>query len=228
MDRYEEIHNLVNSKFNIIDNISDEAFKVSCLFSLLECFAQEYGNYPKGNNTRTFCEFLESFINANDNTDLNSIDPVTLYYSCVTLQSNHNLNHLTDGLEYTLSGMQNECQTILTACNNCINIQDCQIRRRHSYNTLLYKYRSKLSHEMKPPAHIFEHMQKNNEVFYYHLCDLLNPSDIGVWCLVFPYQYIKNLFSKAIASYIEDCKNNSCDPFKNRKINKGKFITWEY
>lgn len=224
-NRYKEICDYIDKKLGIIDSINDREFQSSCLFTLLDCFAQEYSNYQP-NNKKAFCYFLTTF--GGDYVDtLNRIDPITLYYSCEKLKHNCNLNNLIESFEYAPSQMQTECSKILEECEKCRD--KCKPNRKQTdrYIELLYKYRSKLVHEMSAPASIFQTMHNHEYILYYQMSELIDMDD-SWWNLVFPYKYIKNLFRQAIMSYLEHCKVKSLDPFQNNVKRQRDFITWEY
>lgn len=49
------------------------------LFSIIDCLAQEYANYPVRHSKEAFCNFIIQF-QGNTYTYLNEIEPITLYY----------------------------------------------------------------------------------------------------------------------------------------------------
>lgn len=219
--RIEEIKEFVENKFTIIDNIEDMSFKHLCLFSLIECFAQEYSNYNK-NNTENFTNFINIFAN---NPLLEKHDPVTLYYmyNKKINNSEFNLDYLYDSItnypELDWSGI-----SVLPNTNKIIKIcEDNNLDiKRHKYINLIYKWRSKFSHEMSAPSTIFNSMQEYNAPTYYELSQLLKESNNSSVHLIFPYLFLRNLFKQAINQYIIYCETEEIDPFKNSK----NYLSW--
>ena len=224
-DRYNEIRTYVNNKLEIIDKINDCELKSSCLFILLECFAQEYGNYSRNNNREVFSNFLNTFLDKCLVDELNLIDPITLYYSCEKLRGAFCLDDcgfLDDSYVYAPNQMRKQCSNILESCDSCV--VNCSKRKTHRYIDLLYTYRNKLSHEMKAPAYMLKPWNDHEHISYFYISKFnidantgSSLDDIGFWNLIFPYKYLKNLFSKAIMSYVAYCENKSVDPFINDK-----------
>ena len=96
--------------------------------------------------------------------------------------------------------------------------------KKHKYINLLYKYRSKLAHEMSPPSFIPSDLYNSENISYYHISSLRDQNDNGNWQLVIPYKYIKDLCDNVINSYLNYCEEEDRDPFSNYK-NK-KYLNW--
>lgn len=223
-ERIEEIRNFTIEKLKVIDSINDKVFQSLCLFSLLDCFAQEYGNYSK-NSQEDFCNFILKYANQDYIDDLEKTDPITLYYSCEILKNRTNLSNLTDSYwNYSPNKIQKECINICNECKICKNNMNCKLIREHKYIKLLYKYRSKLVHEMNPPSLVPNDLYNYENISYYHISSLFNENDKGHWRLVFPYKYIKDLCVNVIDSYLTFCEKEDKDPFDNLK--KKKYLNW--
>ena len=120
-DRVDEIRNYICEKFRIIDKIEDSVFQSVCLFTLLDCFAQEYNNYPHGKNNTSFCKFIKDFAENSSVIDLEKFDPITLYYRCEKLKNSCSLDDLLDDtINYTLNGMQSSA-LLLSLERECYN-----------------------------------------------------------------------------------------------------------
>ena len=217
-NRHDEIRQFVNSKLSTIDAIKDMTFQTVCLFSLLECFAQEHSDYPKGEPGKVFRKFLIDFLDKEDLDILNLVDPISLYYNCDKLESIYSLDNLTPMI-YNPIQIQNGCADILQACDNCLD-DKCDKKEKHKYLNLLYRCRNKISHEMQTPTTRLEWMQEESHISYHKVSN--------VWHLSFHNVYLKNIFNKAIKSFINQRDKNSIDPFVNNDKARRKFIAWYY
>ena len=106
-----------------------------------------------------------------------------------------------------------------------------RVKERHRYINLLYKYRSKLSHEMKHSSQ--SGVLKNLEhIVYYHSsssCYIDNAWHRSEWWnMSFPYKYLREIFKGTIFAYLDDCENQSKHPFENDGARLEKYKTWEY
>ena len=61
-----------------IDAIKDRELQLLCMFSLIDCMAQEWANYPQKGEQDVFCDFVLK--HQTKYNFLNEIDPITLYY----------------------------------------------------------------------------------------------------------------------------------------------------
>lgn len=212
--RIDEIHEYVKRNFDKINLIHDNKYKTICLFSLTECFVQEYCKYEK-RNSENFANFISSFVSIKDRCLLANIDPITLFYrnKHELLAKNISLSYLQDDYHYNWEQMStfSESKMILSACDN-------KQKEKHTYLNLIYKYRSKLSHENAAPAFMFDSMYYEEKPFYYHISDLFDTTDNGKWNLVFPYIFLKNIFSNAITNFLEQRRNLDLDPFEYKKV----------
>lgn len=87
---------------------------------------------------------------------------------------------------------------------------------KHKYSRLIYKWRSKLVHEFHSPSVVFKNMQNYEYPFYYSMSNKIHQ-------LVFPYEFLKNLFLTSISNYIAECNQNNIDPFY---FNTKNYETW--
>ena len=76
--RIEEIQNVFERQLKIIDGLEDSLFQLICMFSLLDCMAQEWDNYPDKKQADIFCDFLLAHQSSFDYLD--KVEPITLYY----------------------------------------------------------------------------------------------------------------------------------------------------
>ena len=59
-ERYFEIKEMVEFQIASIDKI-EYPYKILCIYALIECFSQEYANYPSKGTENVFCNFILSF-----------------------------------------------------------------------------------------------------------------------------------------------------------------------
>ena len=48
----------LDNQLSIIDNIVDQTMQLICMFSLIDCLAQEWAGYPTGKSKEAFCKFV--------------------------------------------------------------------------------------------------------------------------------------------------------------------------
>lgn len=211
MDRYKEVTDYYKDKLNTINTIDDLQIKKLVVVSMIDSLAQEYYNYT-GSNTKIFCNFVINF--AKNYTFLDDVDVVTLYYENQTIfnLNNYNLDFLEDGYNYLVTQVIEKSESkdmINFANNNQINTD------KHRYINLIYKCRSKLTHEFIDIGSHFKCLE-SNETINYLSCGKFKSDDID-WKISIPYSFLKNLFIECLDGYISYCKNKKIDPFENSK-----------
>ena len=211
MDRYKEVIDYYKDKLNTINKIDDLQIRKLVVVSMIDSLAQEYYNY-KGNNKKIFRDFVLKF--TKNYSFLNDVDVVTLYYKNKEIfnQSNYNLDFLEDGNNYSAIQVIEMIETrnmINFACNKQIDID------KHKYINLIYKCRSKLTHEF---LDIGSHLKflENNETINYLSYSKFNSEDVE-WKISIPYSFLEKLFIECLNGYIYYCKNKKIDPFENSK-----------
>ena len=221
----------LDSKSQIIDNISENYFKALCYFSLIENFAQEYFNYPTSNqNADSFCKFIIKFNSSY--TFLDEYDPVTLYYDFETqLEQSFDLSFLDYGINYkpdqaVLYGKASEMVQYLNEAGIDRRIE------KHKFVRLLYSYRSKLSHELfNQHSMLATDLHLLPEYPYYISCSRSYETEDGrvrnnYWDLVVPIGLIKKLALECISNYLDYSLENKNDPFENNRIDRKSVTAW--
>lgn len=223
-ERIEEIERLVQYKLNVIDNIEDYTFKFLCIFSLLENFAQEWAGYPIDRPSEVFEDFIHKY--QKTYTFLKEIDPITLFYDFKDkLSGDFSLDYLESGCIYTPSdliatGESDKIKKYLLSLDESPKM----IRRieQHKYIKLLYKMRSKISHEQCDYMWAIVSSKWNEKL----------PSFISVgrynvrWELGFPYEFIKQLTEECINNFLIDRKEGKLDPFMNNTDDRKFGLAW--
>lgn len=223
-ERIEEIEELVQNKLSIIDNIEDYTFKFLCIFSLLENFAQEWAGYPIDKPSEVFEDFIHKY--QKTYTFLKEIDPITLFYDFENeLINNFSLDYLSNGCLYTpnnliATGESNRIREYLLSIDDSSKM----LKRieQHKYIKLLYKMRSKVSHEQCGYMWAKVSSKWNEKL----------PSFISVgshnvrWELGFPYNFVKQLTEECIKNFLEDRKEGNIDPFNNNTDDRKFRLSW--
>lgn len=211
MDRYQEVQEYVNEKIKDIDSMKFYDHQVVCLFSLIDSFAQNYASYKNGSNLSRFCNFVLDFVDSNKYPYLNKIDPVTLTYDENGKPSL--FDELEDGCIYTPESK--EISVLLKGMN--LNQIDPKRVDKHSYIKLLYKHRSKVTHEAQSTGLIRVESENKYDIPIYFCYE-------NYWQLVFPYEFLKKLFLDCINNYLQYQKQHNLDPFENNDENLRKSL----
>lgn len=231
--RIVEVRKHYVERIESISKINEKYFQLLCLFSLLESLAQEYSNYSPRQEQKKFTSFVLEFQKKWD--FLEQIDPVTFYYDVQdNLDNTINLNFLADGNVYspsymTKSGMTEKIVECL-ASKGVQNIDDYQ--RKHRYVDLLYKMRSKLSHELSTSGSVSPMGLGEVEPLPYYISvsrvysidEEIKEDDI--WELVVPVEFIEQLLLDCLDNYLEFCKETQRDPFSNNKFERKFRLAW--
>ena len=212
--RIKEIRDLIKCKLDELEKLDDIFMKEICLFSLIDMFAQnsKYGN----NDTEQFTTFIEKYGNE---ALLQKIDPDTLYCENKQYFINNQIDIaklFNDATEYSWHDIQNNgiSAQIINLARKDANLRDKV--DKHKYSRLIYKWRSKLVHEFNSPSVVFKSMQNYEYPFYYSMINKIHQ-------LVFPYEFLKNLFLTSIRNYLNECDQNNNDPFYFSNIH---YETW--
>lgn len=202
MDRYKEVQEYVNERIKDIDNMKFYEHKVVCIFSLIDAFAQNHYSYDEKHNQKHFCDFILAFCDKKKYSYLDKIDPVTLTYD----KNNKPFlfSELESGCIYTPES--EEISALLKNMN--INQIDPKKVDRHIYINLLYKHRSKVTHEGQSLGLLPVDTENEYNVPIYFECG-------AYWKLIFPYKFLKELFLDCINNYLKDQKSKGLDPFEN-------------
>lgn len=87
----------LDNQLSIIDNIGDQTMQLICMFSLIDCLAQEWAGYPTGKSKEAFCKFVLQHQSKYDYLD--GVEPVTLHYHVEDLIKESDIEHLLCTIE---------------------------------------------------------------------------------------------------------------------------------
>lgn len=253
-EQVDEIRTLAHKELDEAKSIDNRVFKNICLFSVLDCFAQEYANYPTDGVAKVFCDFVLRFQDKFDY--LEQIEPVTLFYDyepnikrivkypeLAEIDPEYANPELEISLgDFGLSDGQNTSEIMkLDQTKVLIGIierdQDAKrseiYKKKHTLIQLIYKMRSKAVHEL---SHLggenkWEFEDSFAEPFYrdkgrLYECNGNIVSD-DVIELVIPSIFIYNLVKNAIDNYLDYCLQEQRLPFENNSNFKRTVdITW--
>lgn len=231
--RIAEVKDHFENRINSIRKIDEKNFRLLCLFSLLDSLAQEYAGYSEGQDQRKFTSFVLEFQKKWDFLD--NTDPITFYYDVLEhLDDTVNLNFLRDGNVYSPdymieSGMTDRIIACLEA-KGVDRIED--YKRKHRYADLLYRMRSKLSHELSTPGSVSAmRLGETIPLPYYISVDRIYSIDKkiiydDIWELVIPVEFIELLLEDCLANYLDYCIAARRDPFSNNRFERKFRLTW--
>lgn len=230
--RDKEIREWLASKVETINSIPDNYLKALCYFSVLDCFAQEYSNYPTRDVTNAFCNFVLKF--QRSYVFLNMVDPVTLFYHFEQelKKAGFDLSFMNNAGIYNpdLAIKSGYADQMIKALKQ-LNINEIQINK-HKYVNLLYSLRSKLSHEASPQGGTMwsDHHLLENYPYYiscsrsFVLNDTIERDE--VWELTVPVGFIKKLSIECIHNYLDFSLSNKSDPFENDVFTRKSKLSW--
>lgn len=253
-DKIEEARDFFHKSLDEAYNNDNKVFKTISIFSLIDCLAQEYANYPSRDTAKVFCDFVLKFQDKYDYLD--KVEPVTLFYDYEdNIEKIIRYPELIDiepslckpELEISLSKLRLRDETPVKKVIDSSFLDELlkiierdkgdkianRYSNQHTLIRLLYKMRSKAVHEL---SHIggetkWERADGFNEPFYRDLTRLY--VDEGyivrdkVYELVIPSKFLYDLAQNVIDNYLKHCVDTQSLPFKNNNKYKRKvMITW--
>lgn len=203
MDRYEEIRRYVDDLIYEIEKMNNYQLRVSCLFSIIDSFVQNYFNYNiKKKNKEIFCEFVLKFADKNKYGFLDKIDPISLIYD--NEGQKRRFEELSEANIYTPNS---KCLDEISKSYG-IKEKSEKLKNRHKYIQLIYACRSKIVHEQQSCGIINVKTENDYNIPIYF-------DFTSYWKLIFPYTFLKELFLNCIDNYLNYQKENGEDPFNN-------------
>ncbi len=232
--------------------INNPVLRKTCLFSLIDSFAQEYANYPVRNTKKAFCDFVIKYQNKYDY--LLAVDPVTLLYDyepkIKLVVKNPKLREFAPELcrekpEISFDDFGSLDEKRLTEIIHSKAAHELQVLieqnedkqqyngylERHKLINLIYKMRSKAVHEMSYLGTGFEESIDLVEPYYIDVMRFYKNVDTivkdNVYELIIPTNFIYELTKNSIENYLEDCLHKKRHPFQNNSnCKRSVFITW--
>lgn len=243
--RIEETRCEFERQLSIVDGLNDDSLQLICMFSMIDCMAQEWDNYSERKQSDIFCDFVLSHQTSFDYLD--AVEPITLYYRVEDLIekqspfsgmpeeriiSLESLVYLD--LRFTKDVVKtNKADEILEYLRKTHGTQYADKKaKEHRLVALLYRMRSKATHEMTGlGSEIKFHKRENYTEPYYR--------DIGrtyvenehivrddVCELVIPNAFIKTILTDCINSYLSECREEKRDPFSNNRMTRKHILSW--
>lgn len=231
--RISEIQKHYEDLIESIRKIEEKYFQLLCLFSLIDSLAQEYSNHSRGQEQRKFTNFVLEF--QKKWGFLECTDPITLYYDVQEhLNNATNLDFLTEGNVYSPAHMMKSGMTEkIVACLEAKGLQNIdEYKRKHRYIDLLYKMRSKLSHELSTSGSVTPMGLGEVEPLPYYVSVSRVYSideeivEDDIWELVVPVEFIELLLLDCLDNYLKFCKETQRDPFSNNKFERKFRLAW--
>lgn len=231
--RIAEVQKHYEERIESIRKIEEKYFQLLCLFSLIDSLAQEYSNYSRGQEQKKFTIFVLEFQNKWE--FLEHTDPITFYYDVQEhLDDAINLDFLTEGNVYSPSNMiKSEMTEKIVTCIEAKGLQNIDdYKRKHRYVDLLYKMRSKLSHELSTSGSVSPMGLGETEALPYYVSvsrvysineDIIEDD---IWELVVPVEFIEQLLKDCLGNFLDYCKETQRDPFSNNKFERKFRLAW--
>ena len=228
-----------------IDAITDRELQLLCMFSLIDCMAQEWANYPSKGEQDVFCDFVLKHQTKYDY--LNEIDPVTLYYDVedeigfetpwpgfppvkrVSLISPW-LKSVTKFTEFVHLGKADEIAQELRRTKP----EEYVSRKleRHRLIRLIYRLRSKVTHELSAlgDEHPLLKLYQRGEPYYREVgrkyIEDGNVVSDHVYELIIPNDFIREITLDCMDHYLMECVENDHAPLENNSFMRRFRITW--
>lgn len=242
MNSIKEVRDYLYKELNIIDKIEDETLQSICMFSIIDCMAQEQSNYPQNKCKKVFCDFVSKHQKQCDYMKL--VEPITLYYRVeenieekmythkIPREKEINLESLGN-LDFVLVKdviHSNKTEEILDYLKKKeINIYK---KEEHEFVSLIYRMRSKAVHEMS------RHGKENccfdqelpDEPYYrqvmrgYKLEESIVLDEVVE--LIIPNKFIRKILVDCIEGYIAECIENKREPFSNNRLTRKFRLSW--
>lgn len=234
----------LEKKLAMVDQITDQTMQLICMFSLLDCLAQEQASYPQ-DSKKAFCDFILAHQKQCDYMEC--VEPITLYY------------HVEDCIEKTvlIPGFPEEkvisleslgpldmqpvrkaidsgkAQEILYYVSQKASPSFAEKKRReHQLISLIYRMRSKAVHEMSGLGEIRHFLEYPipQEPYYREFGReyVLNGDLVSdnIFELMIPNTFIRDILQDCVAGYLEECKRQKRFPFANNGMTRKHRLSW--
>lgn len=235
----------MDKQLAIADDITDDTLQLICYFSMIDCMAQETENYPTSSDRGIFCDFVLKHVRAYNY--LSEVEPVTLYYrvedsiemvpflegfpkeKAISLDSLGGFGHqLVKDIMAT--GKSKEILDYITDKQGALQSQ--KYAREHRLVELIYRMRSKVTHELNGLGEEGNLRKSHGKVEPYY-------ADVGriyvedgnvvsddVYELIIPNSFVRAILVECIEGYLEECLKNQRLPFSNNDITRKHRLSW--
>lgn len=239
----DEIRELFSHILDHIDQLSDDILQCLCMFSVVDCFAQEWAEYPSHGNSKAFCDFVMRFQDRYD--FFSKIEPITLYYCVETIIEKTVLFPGMDPepvvnvddigiIEPFTKVVDSKFSKDLLAYiqQNCDEKLCSRLFKEHSVVRLLYQMRSKIVHELSGlgSENKWDKNDKKVEPYYRDMGRMYvydgNVISDDVYELVFPVSFIRSLAENCIYNYLDICMIEHRYPFSREWPKRNMTLCW--
>lgn len=193
MNRIEAVKKWLDKNLPDANSLNNNNYGMILMLSTIDCFANVWGGFPNKNTKSNFCDFIIN--HTKYAAALKQVCPVTLYYQYRDLLPELPLkqNSIIPFDDKQLVNLANEYLSILPG-NKRTNAYNS-----HTYIALLYKFRSKLVHELRDLGTPIE-FDAVKPVIASGITD-----GAKVWTLRFPKKFIYDLTWEVIENYLDEC-----------------------
>lgn len=223
------------AKIEHIDSLPERSLQLLCMFSLIDCLAQEWSAYTYSKKSSDiFCDFVLSHQKRYDYLDM--IEPVTLFY--------HTEEKIIDAISLDSLGPlgMRPVKDILSLSKSDEIIQHLKKTvgekyantkaKEHRLITLIYRMRSKIAHEITGlGVEQFSYKDfKIAEPYYNDVSRLYDDENNivsdDIYELVIPNCFIRDILIDCIDGYLTECITQSRLPFENNHISRRHLLSW--
>lgn len=240
----EKVRTELDKQLACIDAITDKTLQLICIFSLLDSMAQESAAYPAGDSRQAFC----SFVLQHEHTYgyLDRVDPVTLFYR---VEDHIDKAVLIPGFpaekEVSLDSLgyidMRSAREILSSpkADEILKYLEKKIgsgyadkkAEEHKLISLIYRMRSKATHEMTGLGVESTWHDLNMTEPYYRDVGRVYVEDEKVVSddiceLIIPNAFIRHILSDCIDGYLDECSAQCRMPFSNNVITRKYRLSW--
>ena len=227
MDSIEEVSNYLHEKLKVIDKIEDETFQSICMFSIIDCMAQEQNNYPTKGFQDAFCDFVSKHQKQCDYMEL--VEPITLYYRAEeNIDEKELIPKLPHEKEIDLKLLGNLDFVLVKDVIHSISKKE----KGHKFVSLIYRMRSKAVHEMSKHGKGDPFFDKELPEEPYYRQIMRGYKQDGKFAhdevveLIIPNKFIRKILVDCIDGYIAECKENKRRPFSNNRLTRKFRLSW--
>lgn len=222
--------------------LKSHIFREICLFSIIECLAQDYYNYPRNRPQDVFIDYLLKF---NDkHAFLKDVDPVTLYYRVEGYFTAEDKEKFETRLDDILRFDRRDINSVINhhlveevfsyIGKKITESQTHELQKQHRFVNLMYKLRCKLSHENQSPGGTGQHQTSYvGRLPYYDRTTLAfidkadeAPAQRTYWQLVMPVDFLVDALNSCLKNHLEDCNKRGVRPFENNAARVDMFLSW--
>jgi len=232
-------------QLSVADAINDDILQIICYFSMIDCMAQEQENYPVSSDRGVFCDFVLKHVRTYNY--LSEVEPVTLYYrvedsidmvcllegfpkeKAISLDSLGNLGYRSVK-DVMATGKSKEILDYIA--NKQGSVQSQKYAKEHRLIDLIYRMRSKATHELNGLGEEgnLQKKQGNLEPYYFDVGRMYveggNVVSDDVYELVIPNAFIRTILVECIEGYLDQCLRSQRVPFSNNDITRKHRLSW--